>query len=91
MSMQEIDCGTEKTACFPTGEGVFFKEGDKPSENGITIHLSVPDNIEQASVRVQENGGKMIFPKTKIEVEGRGFFALCLDSEGNKIGLYENP
>ncbi len=92
LSMEEMDCGTEKMACFPTGEGgIFFKESDKPSENGTIIHLSVPDNIEQASIRVQENGGKMVLPKTKIEAEGRGFFALCLDSEGNKIGLYEKP
>jgi len=91
LSMEEIDCGTEKMACFPTGEGaIFYKQGYEPSEKGIIVNLTVPDNIEQTSVRIEKNAGKMLMPKTKIEAEGRGFFALCLDSEGNKIGLYEN-
>jgi len=29
-----------------------------------------------------------MMPKTKIEVEGRGWFALFADSEGNRVGLY---
>jgi predicted enzyme related to lactoylglutathione lyase len=29
-------------------------------------------------------------PKTKIEVEGKGYFALFIDCEGNKEGLYGN-
>ena len=32
--------------------------------------------------------GKIMMPKTKIEVEGRGWFALFADSEGNRVGLY---
>ena len=26
--------------------------------------------------------------KTKIEAEGRGYFAIFIDCEGNKVGLY---
>lgn len=91
MSMEGLDFGSEKMACFPTGEGaVFYKSGYKPSENGIIVNFNVPDSIEETVIRVEKNGGKIVLPKTKIEVEGRGFFALILDSEGNKIGLYEN-
>jgi uncharacterized protein len=32
--------------------------------------------------------GKIHTPKTKIEAEGKGFFAIIIDSEGNKIGFY---
>ena len=91
LSMEEIDCGIEKMACFPTGEGAISYSPDfKPSENGVIVHLTVPDTIEQTSARIEKNGGKIVFPKTKIEAEGKGYFALFLDSEGNKIGLYEN-
>ncbi len=37
---------------------------------------------------ITRNGGKIIIPKTKIEAEGRGWFAVFADSEGNRIGLY---
>ncbi len=90
LSLEALDFGTEKMACFPGGEGaIFYKEGYKPSDNGVIVNLNVADNIEQTSIRIEENGGKIIVPKTKIEAEGRGYFALCTDSEGNRIGLYE--
>lgn len=90
-SMEEQDCETEKMACFPTGEGAVFYQPDyKPSGNGIVISMNVPDSIEETAVRIEQNGGKIVLQKTKIEAEGRGYFALFLDSEGNKIGLYEN-
>ena len=38
---------------------------------------------------VEENGGEVVKGVTKIEAEGRGSFALVLDTEGNKVGLYE--
>ncbi|MFY0687580.1 MAG: hypothetical protein JXQ90_10475 [Cyclobacteriaceae bacterium] len=37
--------------------------------------------------KVEENNGKIIVPKTPHADES-GFFALYLDSEGNKIGLH---
>lgn len=91
LSMEEMDFGVEKMACFPTGEGaVFYREGYTPSKNGIVVNFNVSDTIEDTIVRIEENGGKIILPKTKIEVEGKGYFALFSDSEGNTIGLYEN-
>ncbi|MDR2083594.1 MAG: VOC family protein [Bacteroidales bacterium] len=91
LSMEEIDCETEKMACFPTGEGAIFYQKDyKPSERGVIINLNVPDSIEETIARIEKNGGKIVQPKTKIEAEGRDYFALVLDSEGNKIGLYGN-
>lgn len=35
-----------------------------------------------------KNGGSAVRPKTKIEAEGRGWFALFTDSEGDRMGLY---
>ncbi|MFW5830607.1 MAG: VOC family protein [Prolixibacteraceae bacterium] len=85
-----IDCGeSEKMACFPTGEGAISQApGFKPSENGTLVSLNAGKDLDGAIERVLKNGGKIATPKTKIEAEGRGYFALFIDCEGNKIGLY---
>ena len=91
LNLTPIDCGNdEKMACFPTGEGAIISSPYvQPSENGAIVSFTVPDAIEAAILRIEQGGGKVTIPKTKIEAEGRGFFAVCIDSEGNKIGLYE--
>jgi len=91
LDLTPIDCGNgEKMACFPTGEGaIVYSRHAKPSENGMVVSFTVPDSIEAAISRIEKERGKVIIPKTKIEAEGRGFFAVCTDSENNKIGLYE--
>ena len=92
MELTVIDCGEsdEKMACFPTGEGaVVHSQHAKPSENGVIVSFSVPDSIEATISRVEQGKGEVIIPKTKIEAEEKGYFALCVDCEGNKIGLYE--
>lgn len=83
------DCGEEKMACFKTGEGaVSYAPGFKPSENGVMLSFHTGKHLDAAMARVIDNGGRIIQAKTKIEVEGRGYFALFIDSEGNKLGLY---
>jgi len=91
LDLSPIDCGNgEKMACFPTGEGaIIYSPHAKPSENGAIVSFTVPDSIEAAISRIEEAKGKVVIPKTKIEVEGRGYFAVCTDSENNRIGLYE--
>jgi predicted enzyme related to lactoylglutathione lyase len=90
-TLKAEDFGTEKMACFPSGEGaIIYEPNYKPSENGVLISLKVADSIDRTLERIEANGGKTLRPKTKIEVEGRGYFALFLDSEGNKLGLYED-
>jgi uncharacterized protein len=75
----------EKMACFPTGEGALsWTEGFKPSSDGVLVSLNTEDDLDGTIRRVNENGGKIVRPKTKIEAEGRGCFALFIDSEGKK-------
>ena len=91
LDLEPIDCGNgEKMACFPTGEGaIVHSPYAKPSENGVIVSFAVPDSIETAILRIEQKNGKVVIPKTKIEAEGRGYFAVCTDSENNRIGLYE--
>ena len=89
LDLQSIDCGKEKMACFPGGEGaISYAPGFKPSEHGALVSFNTKDDLDAAMDRVKANGGKIIQPKTKIEAEGRGYFSLFIDCEGNKVGLY---
>jgi len=89
IELEIFDCGEEKMACFPTGEGaVSFAPGFTPSENGPIVNFNCENDLDGAIERALKLGGKIVHPKTKIEVEGRGWFALFTDSEGNRLGLY---
>ena len=85
------DCETEKMAFFPEGNGlpgaISWEKDFRPSKDGVLIHFQV-ENMETTIAAIERNGGKIIRSKTKIEAEGRGYFALFLDSEGNRLGLY---
>lgn len=59
----------------------------KPSADGSTIYFSCEDVDTQAG-RVNEAGGKLLFPKT--DIGEFGFFAQFIDSEGNRMGLHSN-
>ena len=68
--------------------GVILKaEGYEPSPNGITIYLNGGKNLQNILDRVEPNGGKILLKKTPHADES-GFFALFLDSEGNRMGLH---
>jgi len=76
-------------ACFPSGEGAISSApGFEPGSTGVLISLNTVDALDETILKVEAAGGQITIPKTKIEAEGRGFFAVFLDSEGNKLGLY---
>lgn len=91
LEIHVLDFGEEKMACFPNGEGAISQSpGFKPSENGVLVSFNAEKGISTVLQIVQENGGRVLRPKTKIEAEGRGYFALIADTEGNQVGLYED-
>lgn len=61
-------------------------EGYQPSANGITIYLNAGENLQIILNKVEKNGGKIMVPKTQ-HADENGYFALFIDSEGNKMGL----
>jgi hypothetical protein len=86
-----MDFGKEKMACFPGGVGsIVQSENFKPSKDGVLVSFDAGKDLSKALKTVTKNGGEIFKPKTKIEAEGRGYFALIVDTEGNKIGLYED-
>ncbi len=62
------------------------REGETPSADGTTVYLSVTD-VAAVLARVESAGGRTLVPRTALP-EGMGFFAVMLDSEGNRVGLW---
>ncbi|MGD0112445.1 MAG: VOC family protein [Armatimonadota bacterium] len=45
------------------------------------------ESVEAFSAKVSQLGGQVVVPKTAVPK--MGYFAVCLDPEGNPIGLWE--
>ena len=61
-------------------------EGYNPSPDGVTIYFNAGDKLESMLEKVETNGGSIVVPKT-AHADESGYFAMFLDSEGNRIGL----
>jgi|SRR5690606_29983352 len=59
----------------------------KPASNGTCVYLNGGDDLSVPLGKVESAGGTIIVPKTEIGPE-MGFFALFIDTEGNKIGFH---
>lgn len=90
LELKTVEGKLEKMAFFPGGEGaISYSPGFNPSADGVLVSLNARKDMDAVLARVREQGGQIEKPKTKIEGEGMGFFALFIDSEGNRIGLYQ--
>ncbi|MBO6516223.1 MAG: VOC family protein [Bacteroidia bacterium] len=68
--------------------GVIMKgEGYTPSTEGVTNYLNGGDDLQVVLDKVEKNGGQILMPKTPHADES-GYFALFIDSEGNRLGLH---
>lgn len=91
VNIEKMEMPGMEMGIFPyenqTVTGVIMKGEDfKPSVDGVTIYLNGGDNLQTILDKVEVNGGKIIVPKT-AHADESGFFALFLDTEGNKLGL----
>lgn len=94
IDMVVFECEREKMAFFPEEDGKFpgaisWAEDFQPSDAGILVSLRV-DSMEEACSRILSASGLIVRPKTKIEADGLGYFAMFADSEGNHVGLYSD-
>lgn len=62
-------------------------ENVQPSANGTMVYFNTETDLQPVLERIEPSGGKILLPKTEISPE-MGYFALFLDTEGNKIGLH---
>ena len=56
-------------------------------EQQITNYIGV-DSVDRYMARVEELGGKIVM--TKQTVPGYGYLAVCMDTENNTFGLWED-
>jgi len=89
--MQPYDEGPNPMASFgdmlqPGVSGHLYPGKPAGDGSGPTIHIAVPDKLENAMTRVTAAGGTVISEPIPIPV-GRFFYAHDLD--GNSIGFFE--
>ena len=58
-----------------------------PAMTGTTVYLDGGNDLSAPLSRVESAGGTILLPKTAIG-GNRGFIALFIDTEGNKVGLH---
>jgi uncharacterized protein len=61
-------------------------DGYNPSADGVTLYLNAGENLQVILDKVEKNGGQILVPKT-AHADESGYFAIFLDSEGNKMAL----
>lgn len=67
----------------PSGGTVSFK----PSSDGVLVYMELEKDLNTILTKIEKAGGKVIMPKTLI-APGKGYWALFLDTEGNKLALH---
>lgn len=81
-----------KMGFFPTdGRNVSgaIVQGDdyKPSTNGVIAYLNGGKDLQIVLDKIESSNGKIIVPKTQISLE-MGYFAMFIDTEGNKMAIH---
>ncbi|MFY9308905.1 MAG: VOC family protein [Bacteroidia bacterium] len=69
------------------GGAIVTGNGCVPSETGPLIYLNGGDDLNDVLSKVNEAGGRVVMGKTFLS-ESAGYFALFIDSEGNRLALH---
>jgi len=93
IKMEMTELNEYAMAFFPTETGIggalVMGPGCVPSETGSLIYLNGGTNLQVLLTKIQKAGGRIIMEKTKIDNDS-GYFALFIDTEGNKLALHSN-
>mgnify|MGYP000408280781 CR=1 FL=1 len=90
--LEKTEMGPDVIAMIPTadGQGVAGSiYAGKPAKDGsgATVHLNIPDNLEDAVERFKAAGGEILAGDPVVIPAGR--FAYGIDPDGNSIGLFQ--
>jgi predicted enzyme related to lactoylglutathione lyase len=69
------------------GGAIVYGDGYIPSQEGTLVYLNGGKDLSVILDRVENAGGKVISPKTKIADE-LGYYAIFRDCEGNRVALH---
>ena len=92
LTIEEVEMEGTQMGILPSDLGtvnvVLAKGSDyKPTTDGAVLYLNAGDDLQPMLDKVAQSGGEVILPKTEISSE-MGYFALFMDTEGNKLGLH---
>lgn len=91
ITMEQTITNDNAMAFFPTttgiGGSVIAGQGYVPSDCGPLLYLNGGKDLNTILNKVEEAGGRIIMTKTHINDE-MGYFAIFIDSQGNKLALY---
>ena len=95
VTLQDMVAPDMQMAAFPAdplkgeiGGALVAAPGATPSGEGTTVFLNAEPDMQAILDRIPAAGGKVLMPRTKIEMEGGGYFAMFADTEGNTVGLF---
>ena len=94
VTLQDMQVPGQKMAAFPVdmeqgeiGGTIVQREQSRPSSDGTLVYLHGGPDLQTVLDRVVKAGGQVAMPKTMIPMEGSGYMAVFIDSEGNLVGL----
>jgi len=91
IEMETTETNGYAMALFPADNGIggaiVVGEGSVPSETGTLVYLNGGNDLAIVLGKIEQAGGRIILEKTLIS-EDDGYFALFIDTEGNKLALH---
>ncbi|OJW82591.1 MAG: hypothetical protein BGO69_05745 [Bacteroidetes bacterium 46-16] len=66
---------------------IFQMAGINPSTDGPIVYLKLTEDLNETLEKIAAAGGLIIMAKTQISPEA-GYWAIFIDSEGNRLALH---
>lgn len=91
IEMESTQINGYTMAFFPANKGiggaVVAGEGCTPNTTGPLLYLNGGKDLNVVLSRIEAAGGRIIMDKSLID-EAVGYFALFMDTEGNRLALH---
>ncbi|TDD97308.1 VOC family protein [Flavobacterium cellulosilyticum] len=91
IEMEQNSTEENSMAFFPSTSGIggaiIAGPNSVPSDKGLLVYLNGGNDLSNVLNKVEEVGGRIVMQKTLINSEA-GYFAIFIDSQGNKLALH---
>ena len=91
IEMEILELDNYSMAFFPANGGIggaiVMGEGCIPSETGTLVYLNGGKDLSPILEKIELAGGRIVMAKTQIN-DAAGYFALFIDTEGNRLALH---
>jgi uncharacterized protein len=91
IEMEIVATNEYRIAFFPAAGGIggaiVSGPTSVPNDTGPLIFLNAGNDLNDILKKIPEAGGRIVMPKTLIS-DDAGYFAIFIDSEGNKLALH---